>query len=171
MRDITSDAFQMDRKMDEFSRITDRMRRLCSRREYCRSDIMKKISEALDGDRDAAARVLDTLVAEKYVDDRRYAAAYARDKAMISGWGETKIRFMLSGKGIDRNLISEALEEIDADKAGNRLAKLMENRYRSLKDDPQCRLKMLRYGLGRGYGYEEVASVLDSLLSSGEDRI
>ena len=40
----------------------------------------------------------------------------------------------------------------------------MENKFRSLKDDPQCRLKMLRFGLGRGYAYEEVAEVIDFLM-------
>ena len=36
--------------------------------------------------------------------------------------------------------------------------------FESLKDDPQCRVKMLRYGLGRGYGYDEVSSVVDRLV-------
>jgi hypothetical protein len=40
------------------------------------------------------------------------------------------------------------------------MVKLLENKYRSLKDDPQCRLKMLRFGLGRGYDYEQVEGVL-----------
>jgi SOS response regulatory protein OraA/RecX len=40
----------------------------------------------------------------------------------------------------------------------------MENKFKSLKDDPQCRLKMLRFGLGRGYSYEDVASAVDALL-------
>jgi SOS response regulatory protein OraA/RecX len=33
----------------------------------------------------------------------------------------------------------------------------------ALKDDPQRRLKLLRYGLGRGYLYEEVSSVVDRI--------
>ena len=86
----------------EVQKLTDRLRRLCSRREYCKSDILKKATTALDGDKEAAAKVLDILVSEKYVDDLRYATAYAREKAMISGWGETKIRYMLSAKRIDR---------------------------------------------------------------------
>lgn len=144
-------------------KVLDRMRRLCSRREYCRSDIFRKVSDALSGDRDEAVKVLDVLVKEKYVDDLRYAVAYARDKAMISGWGETKIRYMLSGKGIEREVIARALEEIDADRAEVRLEKLLENKWRTLKGDPQARLKLLRFALGRGYQYDEVTSVMESL--------
>lgn len=145
-------------------KVLDRMRNLCSRREYCRADIMKKAMSALDGDREKAEKVIEILVAEKYIDELRYASAFARDKSSISGWGETKIRYMLSAKGVPREVIDKALEEIDESKAMTRLEKLMENKYRSLKDDPQCRLKMLRFGLGRGYGYDEVSEVLEFLM-------
>lgn len=145
-------------------KVLDRMRNLCSRREYCRSDIMKKVLTALDGDRAAAEKVLDVLVAEKYVDEQRYASAFARDKASLAGWGGTKIRYMLASKGIPRDIVEHALEDIDDSKARIKLEKLMDNKFRSLKDDPQCRLKMLRFGLGRGYAYEEVVEVIDFLM-------
>lgn len=147
-------------------KVLDRMRNLCSRREYCRSDIMKKVVSALDGDKERAEKVMEILVAERFIDEFRYASAFARDKSAISGWGETKIRYMLSSKGIPREVIDKALEEIDGAKAMTRLEKLMENKYRSLKEDPQCRLKMLRFGLGRGYGYDEVSEVLEFLMKS-----
>lgn len=149
----------------DMARVTDRMRRLCSRREYCRSDIMSKVVVALDGDKDQAAKIVETLVNEKYIDDLRYASAFARDKSSIAGWGETKIRYMLSAKGISREVVTQALEEIDDSRARTRLEKLLENKLKTLKDDPQCRLKMLRFALGRGYGYDEAAEALDSLMN------
>ena len=149
----------------DMARVTDRMRRLCSRREYCRSDIMSKVVVALDGDREQAAKIVETLVNEKYIDDLRYASAFARDKSSIAGWGETKIRYMLSAKGISREAVTQAREEIDDSRARTRLEKLLENKLKTLKDDPQCRLKMLRFALGRGYGYDEAAEALDSLMN------
>lgn len=156
--------------MSNIDKILDNLRRQCSRREYCSSDILKKAEKALGGDTDQAAKVLETLVKEKYVDDLRYAEAFARDKSAIAGWGAVKIRYMLSSKGIEREKISMALEEIDPGKADDRLKKLIENKYKSLKDDPQCRLKLLRFALGRGYSYDEVSAVIDSLLRSDEVR-
>lgn len=148
----------------DVQKITDRLRRLCSRREYCTSDILKKAVTALEGDKEAAAKVLEALVSEKYVDDLRYATAYAREKAMIAGWGETKIRYMLSAKRIDRSLVDQALTEIDAGKADSRLQKLLENKAKTLKADPQIRLKLLRFALGRGYQYDDVVRVLQDIL-------
>lgn len=140
------------------------MRALCSRREYCCKDVLKKVMTALDGDAAKAEEVVGKLVEERYVDDRRYATAYARDKASIAGWGATKIRYMLTAKGVDREIIASALEEIDVNRADTRLEKLMENKARSLKDDPQRRIKLLRFGVGRGYAYEEVSSMIDRIL-------
>ncbi len=147
-------------------KVLDKMRNLCSRREYCRSEIMKKALDALDGDRSKAEHVVDVLTEEKYIDELRYASAFARDKASLSGWGEVKIRYMLSSKRIPKDVIDMAVKEIDGAKAEARLLKLMESKFRTLKDDPQCRIKMIRFGLGRGYGYEEVADVLDSLMNN-----
>lgn len=149
---------------DQQKRILDRLRGLCSRREYCYADVLKKAKDALDGDAQAAKEVADVLVEDKYVDDLRYASAFARDKSAIQGWGEVKIRYMLSAKGVPRDVIDKALEEIDQDKADSRLEKLLQNKLKSLKDDPQCRLKLLRFALGRGYGYDEVSKVVDSLM-------
>ena len=149
---------------DQQKRILDRLRGLCSRREYCYADVLKKAKDALDGDAHAAKEVADVLVEDNYVDDLRYASAFARDKSAIQGWGEMKIRYMLSAKGVSRDVIDKALQEIDPDKADSRLEKLLQNKLKSLKDDPQCRLKLLRFALGRGYSYDEVNSLINTLL-------
>ena len=154
---------------DKQKKVADRLRGLCSRREYCVADVLKKACDALEGDRTSAQEVVDLLISEKYVDDLRYASAFARDKAAIQGWGAVKIRYMLAGKGVARDVIDKALEEINQEKAGSRLEKLLENKFRTLKDDPQCRLKMLRFGLGRGYSYDEVSEVVDILIRKAKD--
>lgn len=155
----------MGEKIMDPQKVADRMRGLCSRRECCRQDIMKKVLAALGGDADEAGRIMDRLVEEKYIDDLRYASAFARDKSSIAGWGATKIRYMLAAKGIDRETIAAALQEVDEGKASDRLEKLLSAKVRSLKDDPQCRMKLLRFALGRGYQYDEAAEVIDRLLN------
>ena len=149
--------------MMDITRTLDNLRRQCSRREYCTSDVLAKALKSLGGDREAADKVVAKLVEEKYVDDSRYAQAYAREKSSISGWGEVKIRYMLSAKGLSKDVITEALAEIDEKKADSRLEKLLENKYRSLKDDPQWKLKLLRFALGRGYSYDQVNGFMAKL--------
>lgn len=151
-------------------KVADKMRRMCSRREYCVADIRKKLLVQLDGNAAEADEIIAMLLNEKYVDDLRYASAYARDKSSISGWGAVKIRYMLASKGVSADIIASALDEIDSCKAQARLDKLMETKFKTLKDDPQCRLKMLRFALGRGYGYEEAASIVEALIKGKRDE-
>ena len=144
--------------------MTDKLRNLCSRREYCSSDIRRKALTALDNDREGADKVMDLLIKDKYVDDYRYSCAYARDKASSAGWGPSKIKYMLSSKGVARDVIDRAMLEIDEVKADQRLDRLVRSRYASLRNDPQVRVKLLRYVLGRGYSYDDASSVIDELL-------
>ena len=145
-----------------------RLQRQCSRMEYCSRDIYRKALKALDGDAEAAERVVSSLVGDRFVDDLRYASAFAREKASLQGWGKVKISFQLRGKGIPEETIREALEEIDSEKAAGRLERIVSEKYRTLKGDPQCKLKLLKFVLGRGYAYDEAAPVIDRILK--EDR-
>ena len=154
--------------MDE-KKVLERLQRQCARMEYCTSDIRRKALKAMEGDAEAADRIVDSLLKDRFVDDRRYAGAFAREKSALQGWGAVKIRFLLRGKGISDEIISEALAEIDADKAASKLDKLAADKYRLLKDDPQCKLKMLKALLSRGYGYDEVeAAVVRAMNNESE---
>lgn len=151
--------------MDDFKAVKSQLEALCAKREYCVSDIRRKAVERLEGDREKAEELVASLVADKFVDDARYAAAFAREKSGLQGWGPIKIRFQLRAKGVSDADISLALEEIDSDKASARLAKLLENKWRSLQDDPQGRLKLIRFALTRGYEYEEIDPLVRTITS------
>lgn len=137
----------------------------CSRREYCSSDMLRKATEKLEGDRQAAEEIVSELIRESYVDDLRYASAFAREKAGITGWGPIKIKMALAAKGISRDTVSAALEEIDEDKACSKLEKLLDSKWRSLCDDPQGKLKLLRFALSRGYQYDQVKDIVERITS------
>ena len=150
--------------MGENEKMLDSLRRLCSRRECCSSEIKRKIR--LKGGLDEEA-ILSSLCKDGYLSDRRYASAFARDKSSLDGWGTVKIRYALKNKDIDEEIIREAIADVDATLAENRLRKLLESRYRVLRDDPQRRLKILRWALGRGYTYEEISPLLEDLEKGG----
>ena len=142
------------------SRCLSRLQKLCSKAEYCRADVFRKALKDLEGDEEAAAKVVEALTADKYVDDARYAAAFAREKATLQGWGPVKIRFQLRAKGVSDEVIAAALEEIEPEKADARLAKLLESKAKTLKGDPQGRLKLIKFALSRGYDYDVVKKMV-----------
>ena len=147
--------------------LLERLRAQCARREYCESDIWKKVSrEQLPPD--IASGIVDSLRQDRYIDDLRYASAFARDKSSISGWGKLKIRHSLAAKGIDRGIIASALDGIEGNPGLEKLEKALETRAASLKDDPYRKFKLLRFALGRGYEYDEIKDLVDNILQYGK---
>ena len=151
----------------ERAKALDRMMASCSRREYCKREIMAKLSH-LEVERSEAESIVEALCREKYIDEPRYAVAFARDKSSLQGWGPMKIRMALSAKGIDDGTISAALDEVDHSSAEKKLRTLIAGKMRQLRseDERTRRLKVLRYALGRGYDYDPVLQIYDELLRS-----
>ena len=135
----------------------------CAKREYCTADIRRKALQRLDFDAAAAEEVVSALTEGRFIDDRRYAAAYAREKSALSGWGPVKIRTALLARGVGREAVLEALEEIDPERATAKLEKVLEAKWRTLADDPQGKLKLIRFALSRGYDYEPVRPLIERI--------
>lgn len=114
-----------------------------------------------------AEEIVGTLCSEGYVDDRRYARAFARDKSALQGWGNLKIKLALQRKGIEAEVISAALEEIDSEAATSKLESLLRAKLRTLRKEEDAatrRAKVLRYALGRGYGYDQINKVYNDIV-------
>ena len=149
--------------------VFDALSAQCAKREYCTADVRRKALQRLEFDAAAAEAVVEALASEGYVDDRRYAAAYAREKSALAGWGPVKIRTTLLARGVPRDVAVEALGEIDADRAAAKLEKVLEAKWRTLQDDPQGRLKLIRFALSRGYDYDPLRPLIDRLTHPQQD--
>lgn len=150
--------------MDERSKsVLNALEAQCAKREYCTADIRRKALERLEYDAAAAEEVVGALVEGGFVDDFRYASAYAREKSSLSGWGPVKIRTTLLGRGVSREAALAALEEIDPERAAAKLEKVLETKWKTLCDDPQGRLKLIRFALSRGYDYEPVRPLIERI--------
>ena len=147
----------------DYAASLSRLQRLCSKAEYCSADVYRKALKDLDGDASQAAQLVSCLVEEHYVDDARYAAAFAREKASLQGWGPIKIRVQLRAKGVSDDAIDAGLSEVDAARASERLERLLAAKARTLEGDPQRRLKLLKFALSRGYEYGPVEEALQNL--------
>jgi len=154
---------------ERLKKVYDALSAQCAKREYCTADIRRKALERLEWDAAAAEEVVAALVSERFVDDRRYAAAFAREKSALSGWGPVKIRTALLARGVTRDDVQEALGEIDPERAAAKLEKVLEAKWRTLREDPQGRLKLIRFALSRGYDYEPVRPLIERI-THGEEQ-
>lgn len=134
---------------------------LCSKREYCREDIRLKLNDWGLGDNDSG-RVLATLVSEKFIDEKRYSRAFARDKFNYNKWGKIKISALLRMKRIPSETISEALASIDQDLYLQTLKDLISSHRKHVRAKNQFEMngKLLRFALSKGFESSLVYDIL-----------
>lgn len=144
--------------------LLNRARVFCASEERCRSAVRRKLAE-WGADSDMAGQLVERLVEENYIDERRYTEAYCESKLLRSGWGERKVRYELMHKGIPQSLISEALAGIGADERSETLRTVAEKKLATLRglDEATTKRRLASYLAQRGFGMEEIGGLLECL--------
>ena len=116
-------------------------------------------------DEDAQQRVVEYLVANRYVDDRRYARSFVNDKLKYNKWGPRKIEQSLWMKHIDESILREALDDVDNEEYISVLRPLLTSKRKTTKaeTDYEMNQKLLRFAIGRGFTFEQVKEVKDDV--------
>lgn len=132
--------------------VLNRMAAYCSSAERCASDIRKKIDDAGLSE-DAAARIIERLKSERFIDESRFARFFVNDKLRFNKWGRIKISYELYRKGIASNIIDEAIASIDENMYRSILEDLLKSKKRSTKgkDNKEIFNKLMRFAAGRGF--------------------
>lgn len=140
-----------------------RLAGVCASTETCESEAWEKLRRWGLGFAEAE-EVIDELIEGRYIDDGRYARAYASDKLRFAGWGRNKIRMMLSAKRISPALITEALDSLDHDLYARALMKVARTRAKGLDlADYNDRAKLMRRLMSRGFESGLVVSAVNEL--------
>ena len=137
---------------------------LCSQSEHCTSEMKEKMTR-WGIDEDAQQRVVEYLVANRYVDDRRYARSFVNDKLKYNKWGPRKIEQSLWMKHIDESILREALDDVDNEDYISVLRPLLTSKRKTTKaeTDYEMNQKLLRFAIGRGFTFEQVKEVIDDV--------
>lgn len=134
----------------------------CAYQERCSHEVIEKLKRmgAEDGE---ILQVLSSLLDNKFLDDTRFAKAYAVGKLRIKHWGVNKIKQGLQLKRLDRELIAEALAAMYSEE--NYLGILQEVANRKWQElykekDPWMRKqKLFRFLASRGFNYDEFSDL------------
>lgn len=134
----------------------------CSVSEQCLSDIEAKLSR-YDLTEEERTHILRHLVEEKYVDDRRYAEAYVKDKYRFNKWGRIKIAQGLRMKGIDTETIKSAMGAIDEEEYMDILRDLIKAKRKSTRGSSEYEIngKLIRFATGRGFEFAAIRECLN----------
>ena len=135
---------------------------LCANAEHCQYDMLEKMKRWELSD-EAQARVMARLIEERYVDDRRYARAFVKDKIRYNKWGHRKVQQGLWMKRIDKEIQDEELDDIDEKEYLDVLKPLLKQKRKSIKanSDYELNQKLVRFAYGRGFTFEIIRQCLD----------
>lgn len=144
----------------------------CARAEHCLHEVRQKLWQ-WKLEEEHHDEVLRYLADNNYVDEWRYAEAFARDKHRFSAWGVRRIADELRARHIPSDAISAALAALEEEfPTGDQLFKLLERKLASLPEglEPRKRYdRLVRYALYKGYDYDAVRATLSALLSDLDD--
>ena len=135
---------------------------LCANAEHCQYEMLEKMKR-WELSEEAQARVMAQLIEERYVDDRRYARAFVKDKIRYNKWGRRKVQQGLWMKRIDKEIQDEVLNEIDEKEYLNVLKPLLKQKRKSIKanSDYELNQKLVRFAYGRGFTFDIIRQCLD----------
>ena len=141
-----------------------RLMQLCSRQEKCRYDLRQKLQQ-WGIENDAADAILSKLEMDNFLNEERYASAYARDKVRFNKWGRLKIRYQLRTKGISSVNIDKALTQFDEKEYRNLIQNELLSKAKKVKaqNDWERRGKLMKFAQSRGYEPDMVMETIDSL--------
>lgn len=144
--------------------VLDKMAKYCAYQERCVKDVRNKLKtyDIPQQDRD---KILEYLLDNRFANDKRFAKSFVRGKINQSGWGLNKIRFHLAQKGIDKDIIDEALGQTDEEVYRQRLIDILNTKAKTVKaeNDFEKKRKLAAYAMQKGFEAALVWEVLKGL--------
>jgi regulatory protein len=108
--------------------------------------------------------LMSKLIEENYLNEERFAIAFAGGKFRIKQWGKTKIKYELAQKQVSAYCIKKALASISVEDYEKTLAKLAAEKLKTLQAETNIftkKSKLQNYLVGKGYEFGVVGRVVN----------
>ena len=144
-----------------------KLKHYCGYQERCHYEVKQKLYD-LGVRRADHDEIIATLIEEGYLNEERFAIAFAGGKFRLKQWGRVKIRYELKQKQVSEYSIKKALKQIVEEDYMECLRKLAEEKYAELKGQQYLvrKKKTIDYLIGRGYEFDLVTGILSALLEN-----
>lgn len=112
--------------------------------------------------RDEVDEILSHLITEGFLNEERFAKAFAGGKFRMQKWGRIKITHELEARGLTPNCIKAGLKEIDEQAYLATLRELLDRKSDQSSEDNTFvkRDKLARYAIQKGFEPELVWSMI-----------
>jgi regulatory protein len=131
----------------------------CALQEHCLADVEIKL-RLWNVDRKFHREILNRLVADGFINEKRYALEFVSGKWNINGWGKLKIAAALRQKKITGSTIRQALETINQEDYNKKLADLLAQKLAGSNGITE-KQSAIRFALSRGFEPELVYKLMN----------
>jgi len=146
-----------------------KLRHFCGYQERCHEEVKQKLY-SLGLYKDEIESAISVLIEENYLNEERYAIAFAGGKFRMKQWGKVKIEYELKSKKVSAYNIKLALKSIEEDDYLKTLYDLTQKKWESiaLEDEKLFvkRSKITTYLLQRGFEKQLVAEAIASIVEN-----
>lgn len=135
------------------------MQRYCAREDRSVQKVREKLYAIEELSGQEREEIIEQLIADRYLDERRFVENYIRSMVNQKRWGVQKIRHGLIRHRIPEHMIDRGLEQIDQDRYQENLSSLLKIRMEKSED----RSSWIRYLLQKGFEYDEIVSAIEKM--------
>lgn len=118
-----------------------KLRQYCAYSERCHADVVSKLYDLNVWKKDHD-EIIATLIEENYLNEERFAKAFAGGHFRQKQWGRNKILQHLRQKNVSAYCIKKAMKEIENEEYDQVLKKLFQKKWDSLKGERNRFVKM-----------------------------
>ena len=140
-----------------------KLKHYCAYQERCHSEVKEKLYNlgAWKKDHD---EIIATLIEENYLNEERFAVAFAGGKFRVKQWGRVKIKYELKQKQLSEYCIKKSLKHIDEEEYIKVLNKLAKDKYTSLKSEQYLirKKKTMDYLIAKGFEMDLIRRIVDN---------
>lgn len=149
----------------EYEDALSKLMRYCAYQERCRQEIRRKIYD-WEISKEEVQELIEHLEEEGFLDEDRFARAFAGGKFRVKRWGRNKIRIELRKKGLDEATIEAGIRaEIPEDDYETTLNYLVEKKASELSNASarDRSLKVTRFLQQRGFEWDLIMDKVKEL--------
>jgi regulatory protein len=141
-----------------------KLRQYCAYQERSHYEARQKLYE-LGIRKQDQDEIISTLIEEDYLNEERFARAFAGGKFRMKDWGRKKIYYALREKRVSEYNIKQAMKEIDEEEYLKNLKEMAQEKYESLKNEQYLvrKKKTVDHLLQKGYEPDLVTRAVNEL--------
>ncbi len=146
-------------------RALQKIRHYCAYQERSHTEVKEKLY-GFGLYKDQVEGLIIQMIEENYLNEERYAIAFAGGKFRVNHWGKTKIKYELKQRQVSEYCVKKALLSIDENEYSSTFEKLFDDKLKALRTEKNIfskKKKLQSYLTQKGYESSLIFEKLKSL--------